>query len=317
MKKLFSLFVAGALMLGGAFMNKAEALTHYHYNGPDGQDRNILLFTQDFAYDEGYVMGIHHTGPETKLAYLGTWHREPDGYIGVKYDILKVMEANNNVMQERYVDIEMKLLKKNSSLRVITPDAPDNSYGNVYNMGEYVWGNDKNMAYYILDKTLNRFGGNAVVSPIASSHEKLNKDALEIVTRHSQGPEGEGFWFKAKEANGNTIGNYYVETDPMAIYLRDGSYLGQIDGDSPQPIPMKQRAAAIDLGDNRARVIMYKDRTTEYYDIFFTPNYFIVEKAFADDPDVTKELQAEVGVRQEYGPNPRVNEVRETLHCDR
>lgn len=313
MKKICSLFFASALLLGGVFMEKAEALSHYHYNGPDGKE-NVLLFTQDFAYDKGYVMEIHQNGPERKLAYLGKWHRQPEGYIGVKYDTLRVMEANNEVVQERYVDIEMKLLKKNSSLRVITPD---NSNGNVYHMHEYVWGNDKNIASYVLKKTLNQFGAKTEVTPIDIGSGKLNKEALAIVNRTSQSAEGEGFWFRAKDAKGYTVGTYYVETDPVAIYLRDGAYLGFLQGDESQPIPMQQRAAAIDLGNNRARVIMYKDRTTEYYDIYFTPDYFIVEKVFADDPVVTKELQAEVGLHQEYGPNPRVNEVRATLHCDR
>ena len=309
MRKICSLFVAGALMLGGIFINKAEALSHYHYNGPDGKE-NVLLFTQDFAHDKGYVMEIQHSAPDTKLAYLGQWQRQPEGYIGIKYDTLRVMNADNRVMQERYVDVEMKLLKKNNSLQVVTPD---NSNGNVYNMHEYVWGNDRNMASYVLKKTLNQFGAKTEVTSLDLGFDKLNKEALAIVTRTSQSAEGAGFWFGAKNAEGHTVGTYYVETDPVAIYLRDGAYLGWLDGDKSQPIPMQQRAAAIDLGDNRARVIMYKERTTEYYDIYFTPDYFIVEKVFADDPEVTKELQAEVGLRQEYGPNPRVNEVRATV----
>lgn len=315
MNKLCSLLVVGALMLGGAFLNKAEALSHYHYNGPDSKEK-VLLFTQDFAYDKGYVIEIHHNAPDTKLAYLGQWQRQPEGYIGIKYDTLRVMQADNRVMQERYVDIEMKLLKKNNSLQVITPD---NANGNVYNRHEYVWGNDRNIASYVLKKTLNQFGAKTEVIPMPPLVDKLNKEALAIVNRTSQGPEGEGFWFKAKDtANGYTVGTYYVETDPVAIYLRDGSYLGLLEGGpESQPIHMQQRASAINLGNNRARVIMYKERTTEYYDIFFTPDYFIVEKVFADDPEITRQLQAEVGLHQKYEPNPRVNEVRETLHCDR
>lgn len=309
MKKIFSLFVAGALMLGGAFINKAEALSHYHYNGPDGKER-VLLFTQDFAHDKGYVMEIHQNGSEKKHAYLGKWQRQSEGYIGIKYDTLRVMKADNKVDQERHVDLDMKLLKKNNSLQVITPGK---SKGNVYNMHEYVWGNDKNFASYVLKKTLNQFGAQTEVTPLDLGFDKLNKEALAIVTRTSQSAEGAGFWFRAKNAEGHTVGTYYVETDPVAIYLRDGAYLGWLDGDESQPVPMQQRAAAIKLGDNRARVIMYKERTTEYYDIYFAPDYFIVEKVFADDPEVTKALQAEVGLHQEYGPNPRVNEVRETL----
>lgn len=313
MKKLCSLFIAGALILGGVFINKAEALTHYHYNGSDGKE-DVLLFTQDFAYDKGYVMEVHQNGSEKKLAYLGKWYRQPDGYIGIKYDTLRVMEADNKVVQERYVDIETKLLKKNSSLRVITPD---NSNGNVYNMHEYVWGNDKNLASYVLKKTLNQFGAKTEVTPIDIGSGKLNKEALAIVNRTSQSAEGEGFWFRAKDEKGYTVGTYYVETDPVAIYLRDGAYLGVLQEDNKQPIPMQQRAAAIDLGNHRARVIMYKERTTEYYDIYFTPDYFVVEKVFADDPEITNALQSEVGIRQKYELNPRVNEVRATLHCDK
>lgn len=54
--------------------------------------------------------------------------------------------------------------------------------------------NDPNMAAYILKKTLNQFGAQTEVVPIAPSLEKLNKEAL-------------------------------------AIYLRDGSYLGWLDGE--------------------------------------------------------------------------------------
>ena len=310
MNKLCSLFVVGALMLGGAFMNKAEALSHYHYNGPDKKE-NILLFTKDFAYDKGYVIEVHDSAPDTKLAYLGQWQRQPEGYIGIKYDTLRVMNDDNRVMQERYIDIEKKLLKKNSSLQVITPD---NANGNVYNRHEYVWGNDRNIASYVLKKTLNQFGAKTEVIPMPPLVEKLDKEALAIVNRTSQGPEGAGFWFRAKNDKGYTVGTYYVETDPVAIYLRDGSYLGILEGPESEPIHMQQSASAINLGDNRARVVMYKERTTEYYDIFFAPDYFIVEKVFADDPEVTKQLQTEVGVQQKYELNPRVNEVREKLH---
>ena len=228
--------MAVALMVGGAFINKAEALSHYHYNGQDGKE-TVLLFTQDFAHDKGYVMEVHHDGAETKLAYLGKWQRQPKGCIGIKYDTLRVMKGNNKIVQERYVDIEMKLLKKNRSLQVITPD---NSHGNVYNMHEYVWGNDKNFASYLLKKTLNQFGAKTEVSPLESpALDKLNKEALAIVNRASHGAEGEGFWFNAKNAEGNIVGTYYVETDPVAIYLRDGAYLGILYGDESQPVPMK------------------------------------------------------------------------------
>lgn len=227
MKKIFSLFVAGILMLGGVFINKAEAISHYHYNGLHGKE-TILLFTHDFAYDKGYVMEIHQKGAETKLAYFGKWYRQPEGYIGIKYDTLRLMKGDNKATQERYVDLEMTLLKKNNSLQVITPD---NSKGNVYNMHEYVWGNDKNMASYILKKTLNQFGAKTEVTPIEPVLDKLNKEALAIVNRNSQRAEGEGFWFRAKDAEGNTVGTYYVETDPVAIYLRDGAYLGWLEGE--------------------------------------------------------------------------------------
>lgn len=226
MKKIFSLFVAGALILGGVFINKAEALSHYHYNGPDGKE-TVLLFAQDFTYDKGYVMEVHHNGPETKLACLGKWQRQPDGYIGIKYDTLRVMIGDNKFVKERHIDLERKLLKKNNSLQIITPD---NSNGNVYYMHEYVWGNDKNMASYILKKTLNQFGAKTEVTPIEPVLDKLNKEALAIVNRNSQRAEGEGFWFRAKDAEGNTVGTYYVETDPVAIYLRDGAYLGLLGG---------------------------------------------------------------------------------------
>lgn len=238
MKKRFSLFVAGALILGGVFINKVEALSHYHYNGPDGKEE-VLLFAQNFTYDKGYVMEIHHNGNETKLAYLGKWERQPAGYIGIKYDTLRVMKGDNKVVKERHIDLERKLLKKNNSLQIITPD---NSNGNVYNMHEYVWGNDKNFASYLLKQTLNQFGAQTEVNPIAPALDKLDKEALAIVNRNSQRAEGEGFWFNAKDAKGNTVGTYYVETDPVAIYLRDGAYLGLLGGAESQPIPMQQKS---------------------------------------------------------------------------
>lgn len=90
---------------------------------------------------------------------------------------------------------------------------------------------DRLLASYILKQTLNQFGAKTEVTPIEPVLDKLNKEALAIVNRNSQRAEGEGFWFRAKDAEGNIVGTYYVETDPVAIYLRDGAYLGWLEGE--------------------------------------------------------------------------------------
>lgn len=64
---------------------------------------------------------------------------------------------------------------------------------------------------------------------------------------------------------------------------------------------------------NIAMVRMEKANYTEEYEIQFFKDYFVVLFVSADDSARMQSLQSEVGVKQEYGPNPRVNSVKNAL----
>ncbi len=64
---------------------------------------------------------------------------------------------------------------------------------------------------------------------------------------------------------------------------------------------------------NIALVKMVKPNYTEEYEIQFFKDYFVVVWVTADDASRRQALQAEVGLKQEYGPNPRVNAVKNGL----
>ena len=155
---------------------------------------------------------------------------------------------------------------------------------------------------------------NVTIMPSYDHTKNLDKEMQAMVKNSEQSAAGKGIWLQTEE-NDFITGVYYVESDPKAIYRLNGKSLEQLDT-GERLVWLGNGTAALALGSNRAIVVMYKERCTEYYDIFFSPVYFIVEKASADDPSVAAELQKEVGVRQQYGPNPRVNLVRERFNCD-
>lgn len=66
-------------------------------------------------------------------------------------------------------------------------------------------------------------------------------------------------------------------------------------------------------GDNIAMVMMVKPAYTEEYEVQFFKDWFVVLSVHANDMARSKDLQSEVGVKQEYGPNPRVNSVKVAL----
>lgn len=65
--------------------------------------------------------------------------------------------------------------------------------------------------------------------------------------------------------------------------------------------------------DNIAPVKMIKPGRMEEYEIQFFKDYFVVIFAASDNPVQHAQLQKEVGVKQKYGPNPRVNAVLTAL----
>ncbi len=65
--------------------------------------------------------------------------------------------------------------------------------------------------------------------------------------------------------------------------------------------------------ENIALVKMIKPNYTEEYEIQFFRDFFVVVWVSADVEARSQALQSEVGVKQEYGPNPRVNSVKNAL----
>lgn len=66
-------------------------------------------------------------------------------------------------------------------------------------------------------------------------------------------------------------------------------------------------------GDNIGLITMIKPAYTEEYEIQYFKDWFVVLSVHADNEARTRDLQSEVGVKQGYGPNPRVNSVKEAL----
>lgn len=65
--------------------------------------------------------------------------------------------------------------------------------------------------------------------------------------------------------------------------------------------------------ENIALVKMIKPNYTEEYEIQFFRDFFVVVWVSANVESRSQALQSEVGVKQEYGPNPRVNSVKNAL----
>lgn len=81
-------------------------------------------------------------------------------------------------------------------------------------------------------------------------------------------------------------------------------YEHQLDANTSYSIPQ---------GKNIGMIKMIKPAYVEEYEIQYFQDYFVVLFVTADDSARRQSLQSEVGVRQEYGPNPRVNAVKEKL----
>lgn len=91
----------------------------------------------------------------------------------------------------------------------------------------------------------------------------------------------------------------------MQCYAENGAPIYQ---------PIDEKTGYTSANDeNIALVKMVKPNYTEEYEIQFFRDYFVVLWVAADDAARTQALQAEVGVKQEYGPNPRVNSVKNAL----
>lgn len=58
---------------------------------------------------------------------------------------------------------------------------------------------------------------------------------------------------------------------------------------------------------------MVKPDYTEEYKIQYFKDYFVVLSVSSDDEERHKSLQGEIGIKQEYGDNPRVNAVKDAL----
>lgn len=306
MKKLFSaLLLTGALTMG-CLMPSAEALDVYE----DGHGAS-LVFSDSLNFDSGFVMKVN---PRSR--YLGTWERQTNGKINILFDEEYVKDEAGKIVSQSSINMPF-YMSKNQNTLLGTYSANSTAEPVAFHRCEYVWGNDVNLAKYMLTKLLKsqaQYTFDGKVEAVASRTKLLDANFQPMLKRNEQNATGPGHWFKVTTAGSSKY--FYVESDPRILYEQYGDTLDMIEAD-PRLTYLENRTAAYPMGSNRARVVMFKDRTTEYYEIFFTPVYFIVEKASADDPNVAAELQKEVGIRQNYGPNPRVNLVRETFSCDK
>lgn len=79
---------------------------------------------------------------------------------------------------------------------------------------------------------------------------------------------------------------------------------------APLMIPVNENTSFSRLDPDQAVVCMHKASGTEFYTIYFTPDFFIVKEVHAENEAVEKSLQAEVGVKQYYEHNPRTALVK-------
>lgn len=301
-----------AIMLGGAFINKAEAVQHFHNWNSQGKEEYILLCDSNL-YNEGLIKSVHNLNEDSWLHYYGTWKRQTDGSILVKYERRMIKDSQARPSYDQYTDLEFKIRFNKNQLQVVDQEAPSALLRTPYGLHEYVWGNDKDLCNFMLEKYLVALGKSAfVVNPIAPMTDALAPEYQKHIRAMEQGATDAGVWFEAS-LQGVVKDIYYVEADPCRIYRKVGNRLEQVHQLGMYLDYLERGGAVGNLGNNRGRVVMFKERSNEYYDIYFAPDHFIVERATADDAAVAASLQAEVGVRQEYGPNPRVREAKEKL----
>lgn len=79
---------------------------------------------------------------------------------------------------------------------------------------------------------------------------------------------------------------------------------------APMMIPVNDNTRFSRLDPDTAIVNMMKPTGSEFYTIYFTPDYFIVKDAHAEREEVEKKLKEEIGVKQYYANNPRTALVK-------
>ncbi len=103
----------------------------------------------------------------------------------------------------------------------------------------------------------------------------------------------------------------------MVITLLSYASIGFVENGAPIYTNLDNNTAYTSANDeNIALVKMIKPNYTEEYEIQFFRDFFVVVWVSADVESRSQALQSEVGVKQEYGPNPRVNSVKKALDAN-
>lgn len=225
MKKVLGLFAAAfTVLLGCAFTNSAEALSHYHCQTAEAKEKSTLIIVDSLAYDKGLTMDIRYGAEDIRMIYLGDWNKKENGSIEVRYEKLLVKDSSDKLLREQKVKFGQVLQKEGNNLKVIEPGGPDIIEGDTLHLGEYEWGNDATICTYLLEKYLEQKGLVASIKKIPSQADSITGELRNHIMELRNGPKDEGSWFEAIDQNG-VVQIYYVEAEPSVIYRKDGEAL--------------------------------------------------------------------------------------------